>query len=168
VGEVRRGKAEIADVTGEHLRWSEVEEMVASGVFEAHSHSHSHVRWHKIYSDTAEHLRVLEEDLAASYQMLKARFGSDGPRHLAWPWGFSMPDTRAVAQSMGFGFQYTVKNNFNTRATPLNQINRLCMDGKSLGEFAARLEFFRNPLLRQLYPPVLHQFDWMKRLVKGR
>ena len=167
-GEPRHDVLASATEIEPYLRWSEIGEMVSSGVFEAHCHSHRHVKWHITYAHPAEHLRAVEEDITISRQKFKEFIGGIGPRHLAWPWGFSTPDTRAIANNLGFDFQYTVKNDFNTRATPLDHINRLCMDGNSLSMFVARLEFFRKPSLRLIYPPVLRQYHyWTKRLLKG-
>jgi peptidoglycan/xylan/chitin deacetylase (PgdA/CDA1 family) len=167
-GPPRRGANEAAPGAEAYLRWAELEEMVASGVFEAHSHSHAHVRWHQLYPDKAERLRVLEADLTTSRRLLTERLGGTGPSHLAWPWGRSWEDTRALARRLGFEFQYTVRYDFNTPATPLDQINRLRLDGKSLAAFASRLEFFRNSLLSHVYPAVRRKYDWLKGLIAAK
>ena len=161
----RRSAVATGSDAEEYLRWSEISDMVSSGVFEAHSHSHTHVRW-DLVPDLGERMRVLEEDLAISRQLLKDQLGGSESCHLAWPWGLSVEDTRALAKRLGFKFQYTVKHNFNKRGTSLDQINRLCMDGQSLRAFTARLGFYRNPVLKHVYPPLLRQYDLIKRLVK--
>lgn len=167
-GPPRRGLNEPALETEPYVRWAEIEEMVASGVFEMHSHSHVHVPWHEQYPDKAERLRVLEADLATSRELLTERLGGTGLSHLAWPWGRSSEDTRALARRLGFEFQYTVKYDFNTQATPLDQINRLRLDGKSLAAFVAHLEFFRNSLASHIYPPFRRKYDWMKGLIAAK
>ncbi len=151
-----------------YLRWHEIDRMVASGVCEVHSHSHTHVRWDALHPDAAGLARALEVDLAASRALLLDRVGSTDLGHLAWPWGRSSDEMRALARRKGFRFQYTVKYDFNTPATPLDQINRLCMDGKSLVAFAAILEFFRTSLLSRVYSPLLRQYDSMKGRIAER
>ena len=167
-GPPRRGANEPAPDAKTYLRWAEIEKMVTSGAFQAHSHTHAHVPRHALPIDRAEHLRVLEEDLATSRRLLRERLGATGLNHLAWPWGHSREDSRALARRLGFTYQYTVRNDFNTRATPLDQINRLCMDGKSLAAFVARLEFFRNSLLSRVYPTLRRKYDWMRGLIVER
>ncbi|MGK2889390.1 MAG: polysaccharide deacetylase family protein [Candidatus Malihini olakiniferum] len=41
------------------LRWSEIEEMQASGLVEFHAHTHTHQRWDWQITDTAERHRAL-------------------------------------------------------------------------------------------------------------
>lgn len=162
-GPPRHGAIEPSPEEEAYLRWAEIEEMIASGVFEAHSHSHAHVRWRTLHADIAEYLSVLEADLATSRRVLVERLGGAGLTQLAWPWGQSTEDTRALARRLGFYLQYTVKNDFNTRATSLDQINRLCVDGTSLPAFVARVEFFRSSLPSHVYPRLRRTYDWMKR-----
>lgn len=156
--------AQSASETAEpYLRWQEIQRMVESGVFEVHSHSHAHVRWDALHPDPADRARALEADLSASRALLSERIGSTDPGHLAWPWGRSSDDMRALARCHGFAFQYTVKYDFNTSATPLDQINRLHMDGKSLVAFAAILEFFRSSWPMFTFSRLRRQYDGMKR-----
>lgn len=164
-GPPRRSAIEPATEEDAYLRWAEIEEMIASGVFEAHSHSHAHVRWRALHADNVEYLRMLEADLATSRRLLAERLGGAGLNHLAWPWGESTEDGRALARRVGFSFQYTVRNDFNTHATPLDQINRLCVDGTSLLSFAARVEFFRSSLPSHAYPRLRRTYDWMKGVI---
>lgn len=165
-GPPRRGAIEPANEEDLYLRWAEIDKMIASGVFEAHSHSHAHVRWGGRHFDTTEdYLRRLEADLATSRRLLTERVGGAGLNHLAWPWGESTEDGRVLARTLGFSFQYTVRNDFNTPATSLEQINRLLVDGTSLPAFVARLEFFRSSLPGHLYPRLRRKYDWMKRVI---
>jgi peptidoglycan/xylan/chitin deacetylase (PgdA/CDA1 family) len=145
-----------------YLRWHEIAHMVASGAYEVQSHGHKHVRWDALHPDIADRARVLEADLVASRALLMERVGSIDLGHLAWPWGRSTDEMRALARRHGFRFQYTVKYDFNTPATPLDQINRLLMDGKSLVAFVAILEFFRASLLSRVYSPLRRRYDRMK------
>jgi peptidoglycan/xylan/chitin deacetylase (PgdA/CDA1 family) len=164
-GPPRRGSHAPPPEASAYLRWTEIEEMVASGVFEAHSHSHAHAQWHELYPDETERLRVLEADLLTSRRVLTERLGGTVLSHLAWPWGRSREDSRALARRLGFDFQYTVKYDFNTQATPLDQINRLHLDGKSLASFVAQLEFFRNSWISRIYPSMRGKYDRLKGLI---
>jgi hypothetical protein len=167
-GPPRRGANAPAPESGVYLRWAEIEEMVASEVLDVQSHSHAHVRWHAVHTDTAEHLRVLEADLSTSRRLPTERFGGTALNHLAWPWRESTASTRALARRLRFVFQYTVRNDLNTRTTPLDQINRLCVGGASLAAFAARRAFFRSSLLKCVYPPLRRRYTWMRDLVVKR
>ena len=167
-GPPRRGPIDTTSEDEAYLRWAEIEEMVASGVFEVHSHSHAHARWHASRTDIDEYLREVEDDLTTSRRLLAEHFGAVVPRHLAWPWGESTKETRALARRLGFDFQYTVRNDFNTHSTPLDQINRLCCDGLSLPAFVLRLEFFRSSLPSRVYPLVRRKYHWMNSAVTNK
>lgn len=166
-GPARHGGNGAEPEADDYVRWTEIKEMVGSGVFDVHSHSHAHARWHELYPDKAERLRVLEADLTTSRKLLAEHLGGTGFRHLAWPWGRSRAETRELARRLGFEFQYTVRYDVNTPATPLDQINRLPLDEKSLPAFVACLELFRNPLMSRVFPPLRGSYDRIKSLVGG-
>ncbi|MEW5942650.1 MAG: polysaccharide deacetylase family protein [Pseudomonadota bacterium] len=131
------------------LRWSEIEEMEASGAAEFHSHTHSHIRWDK-ESPVGEHIEQMEADLMRSQAELRRRLGKESP-HLCWPWGYFEPEYQNVAREMGFSAQYTVDKGVNIPGTDPARIRRMVVKDRAGAWFARRLWIYSRPLLGCLY-----------------
>ncbi|HVJ37952.1 MAG TPA: polysaccharide deacetylase family protein [Stenotrophomonas sp.] len=89
------------------IRWSEARQMIASGSFEVHCHTHSHRRWYELGLPPQTLRQVLSEDLQRSRQTLQRELGplSD---HLCWPFGYFDADYLAVAREQGFSHLHTI------------------------------------------------------------
>ena len=73
-----------------YLSWQELREMVESGIFEIHSHTHTHdFSW--IQAPSEEARRMVQQDIATSVQTLRDR-GYAHELHLAWPWRYFRKD----------------------------------------------------------------------------
>lgn len=131
------------------LRWSEIEEMEASGAVEFHSHTHSHLRWDK-EQPGGEHLSALEADLMLSQAELRRRLGRDTP-HLCWPWGYFEPEYQAIAAQLGFTAQYTVEKGINIPGADPGHIRRVVVKDRAGPWFARRLWIYSRPRLGALY-----------------
>jgi len=132
------------------LRWSEIELMQASGWVQTHSHTHTHVRWDRMYPDRGERLAALEEDLRRSRETLQRRLGGSC-EHLCWPWGYFEPEYQAIAKRVGFPNQYTVAQGLNRPGDDPAAIARLPGKDRSGDWLASRLWIYRLPWLGGLY-----------------
>jgi peptidoglycan/xylan/chitin deacetylase (PgdA/CDA1 family) len=137
------------------LRWSEAELLQAAGVFEFHSHTHSHTRWDKTIVDLAARKSALLSDLAASRSALQQRLGIES-RHLCWPQGYF--DTLYIesACSVGFDHLYTTVPTINRPTTPTDRIARFVTKERPGKWLEQRTRLYANPLLGTLY-------SWIKR-----
>lgn len=132
------------------LRWSEVEHAVAAGVFEFHSHTHSHTRWDREIGDPQLREQKLADDLASSRATLASRLGS-ASRHLCWPQGYYDADYQRIAKAAGFDHLYTVEKGTCTRGTATDRIPRIVVKDRRDDWFGRRLWLYRHPLLAAAY-----------------
>lgn len=127
---------------GEFLTWAQARALQSSGVFDFHSHTHSHKRFREC---TAEAIR---EDLGISVEILARELGM--PRkvftHLAWPWGDSQSHWRSAARECGFRYQYTVARRSFRHGFPHDDIPRTCFDAAAFGRFQWQLALQSGPL----------------------
>ena len=137
------------------LRWSEAERLQAAGVFEFHSHTHSHARWDKTIADSAARKSALLADLTASRSALQQRLGIES-RHLCWPQGYFDPMYIESARSVGFHHLYTTVPTINRPATPTDRIARFVTKERPGKWLEQRTRLYANPLLGTLY-------SWIKR-----
>ena len=77
-----------------YLSWDQARDLQASGIVDCHSHSHAHEDFsgytlERIGQDLDKSLEILHEQL----RLPRAHF-----THLAWPWGTSTPEWRALAR----------------------------------------------------------------------
>lgn len=145
-------KAAIAEGRADEvmLRWSEVEAMLATGLVEFHSHTHSHTRWDRQMTDVAAKRNALAKDLFASRGCLKERLGLDD-KHLCWPQGYYDADYIEVAKGCGFDYLYTTRRHLNTQQTPVCEIGRIDTRDKGAGWLVTRLNLYTMPFLGTLY-----------------
>ncbi len=132
------------------LRWSEIELMQASGCIEAHSHTHTHVRWDRLFADRGERLAALEQDLRRSRETLQRRLGGANA-HLCWPWGYFEPEYQAIAGNLGFTTRYTVAKGLNQVGDDPGRIRRIAAKDRSGSWLASRLWIYRQPWVGGLY-----------------
>lgn len=137
------------------LRWSEAESLQADGVFEFHSHTHSHTRWDKTIIDPATRKSALLADLGASRSALQQRLGVES-RHLCWPQGYFDSLYIESARSVGFDHLYTTAPTINRPATPTDRIARFVTKERPGKWLEQRTRLYANPLLGTLY-------SWIKR-----
>lgn len=132
------------------VRWSEVEQMVASGVFEVHSHTHTHTRWDKSLPAGGAREEALAEDLGQSRETLSQRLGQVSS-HLCWPQGYYDEGYVRVAQAAGFQYLYTTEKRVNTaQADPLH-LGRVVAKERSASWLGNRVFIWRHGTLAHFY-----------------
>jgi peptidoglycan/xylan/chitin deacetylase (PgdA/CDA1 family) len=132
------------------MRWSEMILAEKAGVFEIHSHTHSHIRWNEKFPEVAARNAELERDLAASRETLRQRLGKDS-LHLCWPWGHREQGYANIAEKAGFAAQYTTERGINLAGDNPAHIKRLVMKDRQDRWFAQQLWVYRNRLVGSLY-----------------
>lgn len=132
------------------LRWSEVEEMQVSGLFEFHSHTHSHTRWDQIEPDIGLRHEHLAADLAASKSALMSHLGMVKP-HLCWPQGYFDSEYQDVARAAGFTHLYTTRPGAVDAATQPIDIPRVVAKDKPGNWLGGRLRIYSRPVLARWY-----------------
>jgi peptidoglycan/xylan/chitin deacetylase (PgdA/CDA1 family) len=132
------------------LRWSEIRQGETDGVVEAHSHTHSHVRWDEQYADRVKRIDALEADLEQSRSVLRRELGKES-RHLCWPWGRYDPDYQTAARRVGFAAQYVAAKGVNTAGCDPSRISRVVVKDRPGFWFASRLWIYRHGLVGRLY-----------------
>lgn len=137
------------------LRWSEAECLQAEGVFEFHSHTHSHTRWDKTVVDPTARKSELLADLTASRSALQERLGVES-RHLCWPQGYFDSLYIEVARGLGFDHLYTTAPTINRPMMPTDRIARFVTKERPGKWLEQRTRLYANPILGTLY-------RWIKR-----
>lgn len=137
------------------LRWSEVQAMQESGTIEFHSHSHTHVRWDRLYTGP-ERLQALAQDLETSRAMIATRLGYES-RHLCWPWGHTEAGYAEVASQLGFDIRYGVQRGVLTPTIEREgNLPRLAARDRGPAWIARQCRLGTHPWLARLYFHVLH------------
>jgi peptidoglycan/xylan/chitin deacetylase (PgdA/CDA1 family) len=132
------------------LRWSEAERLQAAGIFEFHSHTHTHIRWDKTLADPKQRDDALASDLAESRRLLETRLGVVS-RHLCWPQGYYDEQYVATAKGMGFDHLYTTEQTMNLAQSAVDRIGRFVTKEKSGNWLLRRTRLYATPWLGGLY-----------------
>lgn len=148
-GECKRRIA-AGDADSVVMRWSEAEAMQAAGVFEFHSHTHSHARWDKEIADTQARRAALAADLAQSRAALAGRLGV-ASRHLCWPQGYYDAQYLAVAGEAGFDHLYTTEVRINRPGGATHRIGRFVTKERPGDWLEKRTRLYANPWLGGIY-----------------
>jgi len=105
------------------LSWEEIKSMTDSGIFEIHSHTHSHdPSW--ITSSSANIRQTVSTDIATSLQTLKDR-GYKHEIHIAWPWGYFRQEWLDDLSLLGIRFSYTTQPGTNYPGCDIRRIMRV-------------------------------------------
>ncbi|HVL76813.1 MAG TPA: polysaccharide deacetylase family protein [Noviherbaspirillum sp.] len=117
------------------LTWDQVRALQSCGVIDFHSHTHTHRRFEECT------MEELTEDLAMPRRILAGELGLPERHfdHLAWPWGRSTPEWRALAHRLGYRYQYTVARQSFERHGPLDDIPRTCFDAAAFPQFQRQI-----------------------------
>lgn len=137
------------------LRWSELQSLQSAGVFEFHSHTHTHIRWDQTLADLAERRAALVDDLVKSRQVLEQRLGGAG-RHLCWPQGYFDDLYLEVAGEAGFDHLYTTVPSLNRPQSATQKIGRFVTKERAGRWLESRTRLYANPWLGKAY-------NWLKR-----
>lgn len=106
-----------------YLSWEEIKSMTDSGIFEVHSHTHSHdYSW--INNSSTNMRQIVHEDIATSLQTLRNR-GYKHEIHLAWPWGYFRQEWLDDLPTLGIKFSYTSRQGTNYPGCDVTRILRV-------------------------------------------
>lgn len=113
------------------LGWNQVRALQSCGVIDFQSHTHTHDNFNECSAEK------LVADLAMSREVLMRELALPARRfeHLAWPWGRSTSEWRALARGVGFRYQYTVARQSFQREMPVDEIPRTCFDAAAFSHF---------------------------------
>lgn len=121
-----------------YLSWERARALAAEGLFEFHSHTHSHQTWPL----TAEEAPVLATEIRTARSLLSDRL--DRPEadfdHLAWPYGRACAPWEDEARNLGVPMQYVVQRGAVTRADQIDRLPRILVDGMALSSFSRWLQ----------------------------
>jgi peptidoglycan/xylan/chitin deacetylase (PgdA/CDA1 family) len=106
-----------------YLSWDEVDAMVESGVFEVHSHTHSHTKFWLNETSGAETAREIIDDIATSLHILRSKYSND--IQLAWPWGYFRKEWLSEITKMGINVCYTMRPGTNYPGCDFQFVRRL-------------------------------------------
>lgn len=107
-----------------YLSWEEIDWMIDSGIFEIHSHTHSHIRPWRTERCGAETKQAILQDIASSIKTLRDR-GHAHELHLAWPWGYFRQDWLDDVLAMGINCFHGTHPGINYPGCDLTAIRRL-------------------------------------------
>jgi len=122
----RNGEGPPADVEPDKfMSWDQVRALQESGLFDCQSHTHAHDDFR------GKPFNVIKNDLDHSLALLmqELRLPRRHFRHLAWPWGMSMPEWRTAARDLGLRYQYGVSRLSFRSTVAHDAIPRTCFDG---------------------------------------
>jgi peptidoglycan/xylan/chitin deacetylase (PgdA/CDA1 family) len=118
-----------------YLSWEEIKSMTDSGLFEVHSHTHSHdPSW--VNNSSANIRQVVRQDVSRSVQILRDR-GYKHEIHLAWPWGYFRQEWLDDLGALGIKFSYTMRPGTNYPGCDTRKIMRLV--GEKPSDYLKRL-----------------------------
>lgn len=115
-----------------YLSWEEVDAMVESGVFEVHSHTHTHAKFWLSEPSEAETADAIFKDVATSLRILRSRYSND--IQLAWPWGYFRKAWLSEIANMGIKVCYTMRPGTNYPGCDLQLVRRLGDDVLALNK----------------------------------
>ncbi len=116
-----------------YLSWERARELADEGLFEFHSHTHSHQTWPL----TADEAPVLAAEISTARTILSDRLGRPEATfdHLAWPYGRACAPWEDEARNLGVPVQYVVQRGAVTRPDQIDRLPRILVDGMALSSF---------------------------------
>lgn len=139
------------------LSWEEIRAMSDSGLFEIHSHTHSH-RQFWLGSDVK---KEVTDDIAASIEALRDH-GFVHSMQLAWPWGYFRPEWLDEETAPGVVAMHTARPGTNFAGQGTKLIRR--MAGERLTSNLS-LKFFllENPVAGRCVNAALGVWGYVRR-----
>jgi len=131
---------------GDSVNWSELGEMVKSGLVDVQSHTHSHCP----LSPQEMTVPEMEAELRLSRDLIQRRLQRDC-RFLSWPWGKFTREAVAAAKAVGFQALLTTRRGCSRPGTDLYGIPRIPVKRADIGWLGSRLAIYSHPLVGDLY-----------------
>lgn len=132
------------------LSWDELGEMEGSGIVDIQSHTHTHQRWDKLYSDRNRLRDTLLEELDISREMIKDKLGKDS-NALCWPWGVYDREYIDIARSSGYEMLFTCHKGTNSGASDIMEIRRIAIANTSRFNLRKKLLIHSHKWLSNAY-----------------
>jgi len=144
-----------------YLTWDEIHSMSESGIFEIHSHTHSHKKLWEVGS-ASDIWKSIANDISLSVNKLKEQ-GFTYPIHMAWPWGYFEHGWLDDAVNSGVVTLYScqVGTNFSGQGNKL--IRRI--NGEKLNSYIGLKLFFLRSAIFGFIINCAQDF-WIK--IRGR
>jgi len=138
------------------VSWEEIREMTETGLIEIQSHTHTHRRYDKLYTDPEERREVLMKELKTSKEIIEEKL--DIPCNaICWPWGKYNSDYVKVAQSSGFSIMFTTEKGTNTETTEPSRIRRVVIGDIGGFNFRKKLFIYSRDYLSRAYLKYFHK-----------
>lgn len=145
------------------MRWSEIEQALASGVLEFHSHTHTHTRW-DLAPDATRKNDHMTRELQQSRETLIQHLGAVS-EHFCWPQGYFDPDYVRIAQQAGFRYLYTTRAfGQNRPGTDPAHIYRFAVRNTSGESVGRRIKVAAHPVIG----PLFNGWKQWKRSLRGQ
>lgn len=145
------------------MRWSELRQAEAEGVFELECHSHSHGEWWKAGDADAIQCEF-NRDLEQSMAVFRQRLGR-APGHYCWPRGQFTESMRQAVARAGFESEFSTLRGSNAPGKQGRLIRRINVEDQPLAWFQRRVWFYSRPLLAGP-PALMHQHLQARRLAR--
>ncbi len=129
---------------GDYLGWASARALAADGLFEFHSHSHTHQKWPL----EASQAPVIAEELRTSRAILATELDAEPETfdHIAWPFARTCEAWEETALELGFTTQYIVQRGAVRRPGQLHRLPRLLTDGMGLAQLRTWLTVLTSPV----------------------
>lgn len=132
------------------LSWEEIKEMENSGLIDIQSHSHTHKRWDKIFSDNIELKEHLYKDLKTSKDLIEEKLNKNCIA-LCWPWGIYNENYINIAKNLGFKLCFTTEKGTNSIHSDMYKIKRIVIGNIGTLNFMKKLFIYSNDTIANFY-----------------
>ena len=132
------------------LSWEELREMADSGLVEIQSHTHTHQRYDKLYTDREKRKDVLKQELKTSKEIIEEKLGMACDA-ICWPWGKYHREYVEVARSLGYRLMFTTEKGTNTHGTEPWRIQRITIGDIGVFTFWKKLLIYSHAHLSRVY-----------------
>jgi peptidoglycan/xylan/chitin deacetylase (PgdA/CDA1 family) len=140
-------EGEAADVM---ISWEEIGEMVNSGLVDIQSHTHTHIRYDRLYSDHRERMDIIRYELKISKETIQEKLRRQCIA-ICWPFGIYDESYVEAAKSAGYSLMFTTQKGTNTRLTEPWRIRRITIGNIGVGTLRKKLFIHMNSCLSHFY-----------------
>ena len=138
------------------ISWEEIREMTETGLIEIQSHTHTHRRYDKLYTDPEERREVLMKELRTSKEIIEEKLNIPC-NSVCWPWGKYNSDYVEAAQALGFNAMFTTEKGTNTGTTEPWRIRRVVIGNIGIFSFRKKMFIYSRDYLSRAYLKIFHK-----------
>jgi|GEM_PF-39966 len=143
------------------MRWSELQQLEESGLFDIECHSHSHGGWWHRGDQKAINI-AFSQDVTQAIQCFSENMGRQ-PGQYCWPRGQFTKTMLDVVRASGIAIQYSTLRGSNVAGQSGQLARRINVEDQPLSWFRRRVQFYSSPWLSKI-PALLHQHLHARRL----